>query len=182
MIALLLILLPISVRAEGVFLVEKKLLVLSVFFFGLKFIRIKALLTDDGIFLSLNGGKGKPIRKKKKQSKKKKGMKLSFLDAIYIQRLDISLCAGGEPTAASLGLGATMNLIDSAMMYVERKKRLDYCRIRVVPSYGEERGTVKFSITLFTSGAFLIGALAHTTKGDNYAKRSNRKYYGQNDK
>ena len=174
-IGILFFLLPLFFSAEGTFRLENQTGVLFLKVLGIRVLRIRILLSEEGFFLSLNGKKGKKLPRKKN---KKSEIEFSPFDAIRIRSLDLSIYAGGSPEKVSMILGGIKSGTETFLSYLSATKRVDDWRVRVFPCYTDERGTVNFSIRLFTTVAFLLSAFTHTGKGEKYAKRSNRKSDG----
>ena len=143
--------------------------------FGISLLRIRIFLSEEGLFLSLNGKKGKEIKRKKK---KKSIFGFSPFSAIKIRSFDLSVRAGGSPDKISPILAILKSIAGTFLSYLSSEKIVDEWRVRVLPSYDEKRATVNFTISIFTSLAFLLSSFTHTTKGDQYAKRNDRKYNG----
>ena len=101
-----------------------------------------------------------------------------LFSALYFRKIDISLRAGGDPTSVSLALGATEGVLQGFLAYLKGIGHLDDAKVRVLPCYTGEMGTVNFSIRLFFSFASILSSLAHTTKGEKDAKRNDRKFDG----
>ena len=171
---LLIFLLPIAVRAEGYYRLEKRVLTLFIYLFGCRIARIKLYFTEEEIFLSLNGKKGNRIIPKNDTSKRMRISLDGLLAAIHIRTFELSLYAGGDPSALCMTLATLSTLLHEGARYLRRRNRLDACRIRILPCDKEERLAVNFSISLFTSPALVIYAVAHTIKGDKNAKGSYR--------
>ena len=175
---LLLFLCPISVRSEGSFWLEKRLSVLSVRLFFIKILNIKLLFSEDGLYLSLNGKKGRSIPESSSEKKEKKISLTAFLDAIHVKNAMLTVYAGGDAASLSILLASMKESFGSVMGYLTERKRLDKCRITILPCYLNDQTTVNFSISLFSCAALILFVLAHTKKGEKHAKRSDRKYHG----
>ncbi len=175
------IVLPIFVGVDGAFSVDRKLLFFVVKLFGVKILAIKLFFDEkEGILLSLNGKKGKPIStKQSEQTDKPKRDYTSLLSALTFTKTDVCVYVGGAAQTISLIMGFFNVLTESLVSAL--KKPPEDCRIVLLPCYVNDQATVKFSIRFFTSVAVMLFALAHTTKGEKYAKRSDRKLDGQDD-
>ena len=172
---------PFFVSVDGAFCSDRQLFFAVIKLYGIKVLSIKIFFDKkEGIMLSLNGGKGKTISKK--SNKKKKGGKnrnlLPLLGALYFTKIDLTLYAGGAPERVSLFLGALQVAVERFLAALPRIP--DICRIEILPCYVNDQATAKFSIRFFTSLALFLYGFAHTTKEEKDAKRSDRKFDGQN--
>lgn len=176
------LLLPIFIGVDGAFSVDRKLLFFIVRIFGLKILTIKFYFDEnDGILISLNGRKGKPISKKKTKGKSGKWKRdyTSLLSALTFTKIDFVVYAGGDAESISLFMGALNVVMQNVLSTLEKVP--EECKILILPCYVNDQVTVKFSIRFFSSVVVMLFALAHTTKGENYAKRSDRELDGQDD-
>lgn len=176
-IGLAALLLPVFVGADGAFSLDRKMFFLSIRLYGVRILSLKVFLDEkEGILLSVNGKKGKPLSKRSGDGKEKKRNYLPMLSALIFTEIDIVLYVGGEPQTVSLTLAAIERVLFCAIELLPR--RPDDCRVEVLPCYVNSQATVKFSIKLFTSIILLLFHFAHTIKGEKDAKRSDRKFDG----
>ena len=163
---------------EGAFSYDKKIAFVRIKLYGIKVVTLKFFFDEkNGVYLSVNGREGHPFPKKKKEKKKKMDYK-SIINALYFTNADVGIYAGGSPESTSLILAAIRLIIGEILAAAKASGRLDFYRLRVFPCYVGEPISVKFSISLFTAPVLILQALAHTTNGVKYAKRSNRKFNG----
>ena len=113
-----------------------------------------------------------------KENKRRKIDFFALLSAFYLSKTDIAVHVGGEPQNISLLLGSIRILLDDAMAYFNARRPIDASRIRVLPCYTADPITVKISITVLTSPALILFAIAHAIFGEKYAKPSDRKLNG----
>ena len=175
-VLLLLFLLPIFVRAEGSFYSDRNYLFVRIFLFGIRILTVRLYLRE-GIYLSINNKVAKEI-KLETGKKTTKPFNLDWLNAIRSTKADLTVYAGGDPTALSLGIVSIMLILNSVFSARKASGGLDRYKLNVMPCYNSQRTTVNFSIELYTSIALFLSALTHTTKGERNAKRSNREYNG----
>ena len=162
-IVILFLLLPIPISAKGSFSLDRRVLTVKIKLFGIKIASINLLLSQEGVFVSLNGKKGKEIKNKKK----KKPFSFHPLSAIVIKQLKITICAGGEAGGVSLALGSIKILLYNFVSYLKTNGRLDDGKIRIKPCYTSDTTTVNFSTRFFSSFAMAASAFIHTKDGAN---------------
>ena len=169
----MLLLLPISVTAEGTYSYDRSIAFIIIKLYGVKVFTIKVYFNnEEGVFISLNGKKGKRLGEGKRKHKKppREINYLSLLSCVYLSKVDIALYIGGEPQSISLLLGSIRILLDSILALINARRPLDSSRIRLLPCFHSDPVTAKFSITLFTSPALILFALAHTMLGERKCK------------
>ena len=158
---------------------DRKVFFVSIKLYGVRILSLKVFLDEkEGIVLSVNGKNGKPISQKQSKGKEngKKRNYLPMIAALTFTEIDIGLYVGGEPQRVSLTLAATERLLRAMLAMLPNPP--DECRVEVLPCYVNSQATAKFSIKLFTSVMVILFYLAHTTKGEKDAKRSDRKFDG----
>ena len=161
-IPLLFLLLPIPVVGQGSFRSDKRTISLTLRVYGIKILSVLLYFSEKGIFLSLNGKQGKPI----KPTDKPISFHFDPLAAIRIRSLALTIAAGGEPVVLSSVLGIASGSISTFLSYLEARRILDRGSIRLLPRYTGEHSSVNFSIKIFTSLAMALGALIHTPRGE----------------
>lgn len=176
----LIILLPIIIRIEGTASYERRLVFLTLKVYGVRILLIILYIDQEGeLFISMNRKKAKQIMRNDKISKKKVNLN-AFLTGIYLTKADVSLYVGGPPQRISLIMGAVQLILEYLILSANDRFPIEFCRIRALPCYVNEQFSANFSISIFTSPVLMLVALLHTKKGEKDAKRSNRKYDGEN--
>ena len=163
-IALLIILFPFYVTVRGSIDVDRRIVGARIKLFGIKLLSIKVFFSDDGVFISINGKKGKELKTKRSDNNKK--MRFDPVAAVRIRSLSLSVSVAGDPSALSFALGSALSALSAALAFLECRGVLDKARLRVIPRYSGGAMAVNFSISLFFSVAMLFGGLIHTTRGE----------------
>ena len=154
---------------------DKKLIFIKIRLFFVKIIALKVYFAPDGLYYSINGKKGKPIRPKEKTE----GKKFPFdIHALHVTNMEVRVYTGGSLVGVTYLCAALLQMLYAAERYLSAENVLDRADLRVLPCFVNEQATVYFSIKLFTSIAKFLLSLIHTKKGVEYAKRSNREYHG----
>ncbi len=169
----MLFLLPISVSTEGAYSYDRRIAFIIIKLYGVKLFTIKVYFNkEEGVFISLNGKKGKRLGEGKPKRKKptREINYLALLSGVYLTKVDIALYIGGEPQSISLLLGSIRILLDTIVALINLRRPLDSSRIRLLPCFHSDPVSAKFSITLFTSPVLILFALAHTILGERKCK------------
>ena len=174
----MLFLLPIFIRIEGGISLDKKTAFIMISLYGIRMITLRLFLDkEQGLLISLNGRKGRAMSTEKKRGMPKKDY-LPLLYSLFFTEVKVSLYVGGDVQGVSLILGAINVFSEQVIRLLTALRRIDNIKIRFLPCYVNDQGSVNFSIRLFTSIALILYGLAHTRKGDKNAKRINRKSDG----
>ena len=180
-IGLLALLLPIFIGVDGAFSLDRKLLFVVLKVYGFKVLSVKIYFDEkQGVLISFNGKSGKQISKKSKNNKNNttKRNYLPMINALFFTKIDLTAYIGGEPQTLSVALGLWQAITETILLSLPKNRTPQQMRVELLPCYVNGQATVKFSICLFTTLALLLFAFAHTTKEENNAKRSNRKFDG----
>ncbi|MBO4479869.1 MAG: hypothetical protein J5774_05840 [Clostridia bacterium] len=170
-------LLPFFVSADGAFSLDRKVFFVTIKLYGLKILSLKVFFDEkEGVVVSVNGKKGKPVGKERSGKKGTKRNYLPMLNALIFTKIDLTLYVGGDPQKVSLGLAAARLVAEGMIGFLPRHP--DEARVEVLPCYVNDQATAKFSIRFFTSAALILYGLAHTIKGEKDAKRSDRELDG----
>ena len=176
-VCILVLLLPVSVGGRGVFDVDKRILSVVIRLYGIKVFTLKLYFSDEGIFLSFNGKKGRLLIKKKKEKGENRPT-FDILNAIRIRSLTLTASIAGDPFVLSCSLASSFAALSAVISALESRGVLDHARIRLFPRAAGKAATVDFSISLITSLAMLVGGFNHTINGEKYEKRSIGKHDG----
>ena len=174
-VVLLILLCPIFIEADFRFSLEKRIISFTFRLFAVKVLYGKVFFDKSGLYFSLYGRRGKAVIPKQG----KRGSSISFdIRALHFSSVTVDVYAGGDLFAATYVLSALIAVMDAAMRYLESERLLDHASVRVMPCYINEQSSVNLSIRFFTSPIKFLSSFIHTTKGANYAKRSDRKDHG----
>ncbi|MCR4725678.1 MAG: hypothetical protein K5753_00435 [Clostridia bacterium] len=177
-LTLLILLAPFVFRVDGDFCLQKKTAFVAVRFFRVRVFSLLLYFSDDGVYYSIYGKKGKKFGSERRK-KKKKTIKLPFsLDSIRFADISVKIYLGGDAETLAYSCGAAATLTGEILDFLEKRKLLDKGKILVLPCFSSNQTTVNFSICFFTSIVKLLSSIVHTNDGENYAKRRYRKYHG----
>ncbi|GEM_PF-4819575 len=164
---------------DGNFCLTKKTLFFAVKFFGIRVFSLILYFSKEGVYYSVFGKKGKKIVRKKSDEKKSVSVPFS-LYALHFLTVDVKVYTSGSVEESTYACGFVLSLLDSAFQYLEKAKLMDRGSITVLPCYTADQTMVHFSIKIYTSIVRFLSSFTHTEKEVNYAKRRNRKDYGEN--
>ena len=164
-VCILVLLLPVSVGGRGVFDVDKRILSLVIRLYRIKVFTLKLYFSDEGIFLSFNGKKGRLFNKKKKEKGKNRPT-FDILNAIRIRSLTLTVSIAGDPFILSCSLASSFAALSAVISALGSRGFLDHARIRLLPRAVGKAATVDFSISMITSFAMLFCGFSHTTNGE----------------
>ena len=169
----LILLFPFYAEITGHFSLPRKILILSVRLFGIKTVTLKIFFSEDGVYFSAFGKRGRPLIFKDKKTS------VPFdIRALHFTSIKVRIYAGGETDATTYLLASLAEIFDVGMRYLREERVLDAGEVLILPCYVNKQSSVNLSMRFFTSIAMFFACFFHTKKGEKYAKRSYRRYHG----